>query len=93
MDDLVRQLMQGREWQDLGELHDKDGAMEFAALYRAAFVDNPAGARILEHWVKTTLMQPTVYGRSYAEDAVREGRADMVRGILKQIHLANTGGQ
>jgi hypothetical protein len=99
-DDLVRQLMSGAGWESLGgqALDDlppakRDEALEFASLYRDVFVNNPAGARLLEHWIRTTIMRPTVQGRSYAEDAVREGRADFVRGILEQISMANRGGQ
>lgn len=67
-------------------------ALEFASLYVQAFVNNPAGARLLEHWIQTTIMRPTVIGRNHAEDGVREGRADFVRGILQQIELAQRGG-
>lgn len=80
----------GLELQELTAV-ERIKAIEFAALYVQAFEHNPAGAKLLDYWIKTTIMRPTVLGRSHAEDGIREGRADFVRGILQQIEIAKRG--
>ena len=98
MDDILRDLIGGDGWtpheglepRELSAIEQKK-AVEFASLYNQVF-STGAGRALLEHWVQTTIMRPTVLGRSHAEDGIREGRADFVRGILAQIEMARRGG-
>lgn len=60
-----------------------------ASLFHQAFVQNPAGQRVLEVMIKQTLMRPTVKpASSQFEAGIREGRADLVRQILLNLEIA-----
>lgn len=85
-------------WQSLEEIavtemdeEQKALALEFASYYRQIF-ETDAGKRVLEHLIKMTLLQPTVQPMdSQFAAGIREGRADMVRSIMRQIEFAKTG--
>lgn len=85
-----------RGWQGLSDLNNekqKQAMLEVADLYRRVF-STADGKKILAILIHGTVMQPTVTPSSTQFEAgIREGRADIVRGILKQIELAQTGGQ
>ena len=98
MDDLIRDLLGGDGWTPHEGLEPRElsaieqhRALEFSRLYNQVFSVG-AGRVLLEHWIQTTIMRPTVQGRSHAEDGIREGRADFVRGILAQMEMARRGG-
>ena len=60
-----------------------------ASLFHQTFVQNPAGARVLDLMIKQTLMRPTVKpASSQFEAGIREGKADLVRQILLNIEIA-----
>ena len=72
---------------------DESGAKaaEFAGYYFKVF-STPEGKRLLDHWVRTILMRPTVEASEPDKaDGIREGRAGFVRGILEQIEWAKHG--
>lgn len=94
-DDILK--TEGWESLDFDTSHldekQRQKAVEFASLYRKVF-ESPAGKKILRHMIRVTVLQPTVTSDSPQFAAgIREGRADIVRGILQQIELAKTGGK
>lgn len=63
-------------------------ALELASCYRRVF-ESDDGKRILELMVRATILQPTVHPTATQFEAgIREGRCDLVRGILRQMELA-----
>jgi hypothetical protein len=65
-------------------------AKEFAQLYVAAFVHNPAGAKLLAHWDKQLLRKRTPVNAPHTEYAAAEAVRDFVAKIQEQIELAST---
>jgi hypothetical protein len=96
----VDQLMSAEGWDprehvDLSKLTDaqRTQALELASRYRRVFKDTPDGKVILGILIQQTIMRPTVNpGEDPRADGIREGRAEIVRGIMFQIELAETGG-
>lgn len=71
----------------------KADMLAVAEWYREAF-STESGRKVLAILISQTIMQPTVTADATQFGAgIREGRADLVRGILKQIELAETGAQ
>jgi hypothetical protein len=95
------QLLSAEGWDprepiDLSKLTDEQRtrALEVASMYRRVFMENPEGRTILGILVRQTLMHPTVNpNEDPRADGIREGRADLVRGIMFQCELATTGGE
>lgn len=65
-------------------------AKEFAQLYVAAFVHNPAGAKLLAHWDKTLLRKRVPTNAPHTEYAAAEAVRDFVAKIQEQIELVST---
>lgn len=66
----------------------RSAMLELASCYRRVF-ESDDGKRILEQMVRATILQPTVHPTATQFEAgIREGRADLVRGILRQMELA-----
>lgn len=63
---------------------------EFAQLYVAAFVHNPAGAKLLAHWDKTLLRRRVPVNAPHTEYAAAEAVRDFVAKIQEQIEIAST---
>lgn len=63
-------------------------ALELASTYRRVF-ESEDGKRLLQLWIAQTIMTPTVHPTATQfEVGIREGRADFVRGIMRQVDLA-----
>ncbi len=62
-------------------------AVELAKLYDI-FVDTPRGQELLKHWEKTILNLSTPVESSHQRYAAEEAVRDFVRGIKRQIKLA-----
>jgi hypothetical protein len=68
-------------------------AVEFAQLYEAAFVKNPAGAMLLKQWDKTHRRRRVPVNAPITEYAAVEAVRDFIEGIYGQIELAQTQGK
>lgn len=65
-------------------------AMKIANEHALVF-DTPAGQALLHRWVKTFLTSPIVRaGDDQFSAGIREGRADVIRQILANLHIAHT---
>lgn len=73
------------------EQHAK--AVEFAKLYVEAFVLNPAGARLLEHWDKTLLRYRVSVNATINEYVAVEARRAFVQQIHNEIEFARSEGR
>lgn len=82
-------------WLDLDGSETKKeqhkAAVEFAQLYVEVFERNPAGKKILSHWVETIEGRDIPPSCSHAEYAYHEARRAFVRGIQRQIKFGLTG--
>ena len=64
-------------------------AREIASLFHQTYVQNDAGALVLNIMIQKYLLKPTVTPNATQFDAgIREGRADIVRQILLNIEIA-----
>lgn len=93
----INQLVNGdiRGWQDINANSEAKmkGMLDIADLYKQTF-NTESGRKVLAIMMSSTIMQPTVMpSASQFEAGIREGRADIVRGIMRQIELAETGGK
>ncbi len=66
--------------------------VEFAQLY-LCFVDDPRGRALLDHWTATIEDKDVPPSASHAEFAYHEAKRNFIRGIHRQIKLANTEGK
>jgi hypothetical protein len=71
----------------------REGAVDYAKLYLAAFVHNPAGARLLAEWEERVLRKPTPVNAPHTEYAANEAVRQFILGIKQQITLASTEGR
>lgn len=65
-------------------------AVEFAQLY-LCFVDDPRARELLTHWIEAIENRDVPPSASHAEFAYYEGRRAFVRGIQRQIAIAQKG--
>lgn len=68
-------------------------AVEFAKLYVEAFVFNPSGAKLLEHWNKTLLHYRIPVNATINEYAAVEARRAFVQQIYNEIEFARSEGR
>jgi hypothetical protein len=68
-------------------------AVEFAKLYVEAFVFNPAGAKLLEHWNRTLLHYRIPVNATINEYAAVEARRAFVQQIYNEIEFARSEGR
>lgn len=73
------------------ERHAK--AVEFAKLYVEAFVFNPSGAKLLEHWDTTLLRYRVPVNATINEYAAVEARRAFVQQIHNEIEFARSEGR
>jgi hypothetical protein len=73
------------------EQHSK--AVEFAKTYVEAFVLNPAGAKLLQHWDTTLLRYRIPVNATINEYAAVEARRAWVQQIYNQIEFAQSNGR
>jgi hypothetical protein len=71
----------------------REKAVEYAKLYLAAFVHNPAGARLLAEWEERVVRKLTPVNAPHTEYAANEAVRQFVLGIKQQIVLASTEGR
>jgi hypothetical protein len=71
----------------------RDKAVEYAKLYLATFVHNPAGARLLAEWEERVVRKLTPVNAPHTEYAANEAVRQFVLGIKQQIVLASTEGR
>jgi hypothetical protein len=71
----------------------RDKAVEYAKLYLATFVHNPAGARLLAEWEERVVRKLTHVNAPHTEYAANEAVRQFVLGIKQQIVLASTEGR
>lgn len=84
------------EWLE-GEAQDarekqRVAAVEFAKLYEV-FVDDPRAAALLQHWTDSVEQRDTAPSASIQEYAHAEGTRMFIRGIKRQVKLAQTEGK
>lgn len=85
----IESLMQSDAQKD----RQRQEMLAIAQLYRETF-STESGRKVLAILLSQTVLQPTVTADATQFGAgIREGRADIVRSIMKQIEIANTGGQ
>lgn len=68
----------------------RDQALDFAKLY-LVFTEG-RGKQLLEFWTATIEAVDTPADSSHAQFAFAEGRRSFIRGIKRQIELANSSG-
>lgn len=68
-------------------------AVQFAQHYFDAFVRNPAGRVILEHWTRTIARKAVPVDSSIQKYAAAEAVRAFIEGINAQIQLAQTEGK
>ena len=71
----------------------RESAVDYAKYYLAAFVHNPAGARLLAEWEERVLRKPTPVNAPHTEYAANEAVRQFILGIKQQITLASTEGR
>lgn len=69
----------------------KDLAVDFAQNYKV-FEDDPRAVALLNHWVDTVEQRDVPPSASHQEYAHFEGRRSFIRGIQRQLKLAQTEG-
>jgi hypothetical protein len=72
---------------------NRESAVEYAKLYLATFVHNPAGARLLSEWEQRILRKPTPINAPHTEYAANEAVRQFILGIQEQLRLASTEGR
>lgn len=77
--------LEGDPEQHREEMRSK--AMEFAKLYEV-FINTAQGRELLEHWEKTILDMSTPVESSLQRYANDEGVREFIRGIRRQLRLA-----
>jgi hypothetical protein len=75
---------------DTGREAQRDKALDFAKLY-LVFTEG-RGKQLLEFWTSTIEAVDTSADSSHAQYAYAEGRRAFIRGIKRQIELANSSG-
>lgn len=77
--------------QALSRAQQKAAAVEFAQLYKV-FEDDPRAAQLLKHWCDTIEQRDVPPSASLQEYAHFEGRRSFIRGIQRELKLAQTEG-
>lgn len=75
------------------QAEQKAHAIEFAKLYVAAFVHNPAGKKLLDHWTSTLMRERLGPNNTPGEYAWAESRRAFVQNIQQQIDFVQQSGQ
>lgn len=82
------------DWLDAGNQkvrdEQRDKALDFAKLY-LVFAEG-RGKQLLEFWTATIEAVDIPVDSSHAQYAFAEGRRSFIRGIKRQIELANSSG-
>lgn len=80
---------------DTGEHREQQRttAVEYAKLYVAAFVANPAGAQLLREWDERCVRKRVAVNAPHTEYAAVEAVRQFVIGIHDQIRMAQTEGR
>lgn len=68
----------------------RNKALDFAKLY-LVFTEG-RGKQLLEHWTSSIEAADIAPSATHAEYAYHEGRKQLIRGIKRQIELANSSG-
>lgn len=76
--------------QDAAREAQRDKALDFAKLY-LVFTEG-RGKQLLEYWTSTIEAVDTPPDSSHAQFAYAEARRSFIRGIKRQIELANSSG-
>lgn len=76
--------------QDVAREAQRDKALDFAKLY-LVFTEG-RGKQLLEFWTSTIEAVDTPVDSTHAQYAFAEGRRSFIRGIKRQIELANSSG-
>lgn len=76
--------------QDAAREAQRDRALDFAKLY-LVFTEG-RGKQLLEFWTSTIEAVDTPADSTHAQYAFAEGRRSFIRGIKRQIELANSSG-
>ena len=75
------------EINDLAKAH-KEQVHATAAIYHKGFVENPAGAKILEQWINAhCLSEPPSPDATQRECGMADGKRALVREIINQIQI------
>ena len=84
-DEREEDWLEGNPEQRRDEMRSK--SIEFAKLYEV-FIDTAQGRELLKHWKKTILDASTPVESSIQRYAKDEGVREFIRGISRQLELA-----